>query len=657
MFDSYDGQVTVTVSPASATGTLHLDGATVAGTPADTAPVTNGSIIPIRGTPLDSQTEEYAITASATFTVTNSGGYLGQIGVYTTGSAQRLAGPGGQAPASYTFSAADYVTDPLALQFEPIATTQVSDAMVQPGESMVDVLTAGLSGTSPAGEWRADAVGNYAPVVARGTLYGPLLDLPDRSPVVPPDAPVAWSEEVVLRGPGQYSTAGEFLVTASGYYTWVWEIEAAAQVPAIRALLTDGYRWQDEYGQATEISAAAISLEATSAVTVTFTGLGQPVADTLTVQHDGTSGLWWRTASGEPANAHFRGVAYWVPGDVQPSVTTDAPPRPSRSQFESLKRSGAPGSYTTSPVTAPQSGNGFIVWQWELVADDAESFVPWRDEFGLTAETTRVTSPTLTTNATTLVPATGEAVDSATIGGEPTGEPTYLSFAVFRQIDPDVPACDASTLVDDSIDEPIEVTRPGTYTSAPVALADVGIYFWIATLRNGEGEIIEAGQCGEFGETTEVVPFVVATEAIALIAPEGLAGDVATIDGPTPVGATITFAAYLQDADAAEPECRDNNRVFSTRANPLPLDGPGVYESAESRLERPGTYLWVETVRSRSGTVLHVGECGARYESQRSRPRHSRLPVRRQTPIVRLSPRPVVCPRTLRRARRSTRSP
>src|SRR4051794_19910346 len=56
MFDSYDGQVTVAVSPASATGTLHLDGATVAGTPADTAPVTDGSIIPIRGTPLDSQT-------------------------------------------------------------------------------------------------------------------------------------------------------------------------------------------------------------------------------------------------------------------------------------------------------------------------------------------------------------------------------------------------------------------------------------------------------------------------------------------------------------------------------------------------------------------------------------------------------------------------
>ncbi len=155
MFDSYDGQVTVTVSPASATGTLHLDGATVAGTPADTAPVTNGSVIPIRGTPLDSQTEEYAITASATFTVTNSGGYLGQIGVYTTGSAQRLAGPGGQAPASYSFSAADYVTDPLELQFEPIVTTQVSDAMVQPGDPMVDVLTAGLSATSPAGEWRA----------------------------------------------------------------------------------------------------------------------------------------------------------------------------------------------------------------------------------------------------------------------------------------------------------------------------------------------------------------------------------------------------------------------------------------------------------------------------------------------------------------------
>jgi hypothetical protein len=614
MFDSYDGQVTVTVSPTSANGTLHLDGATVAGTPADTAPVTNGSIIPIRGTPLDSQTDEYAITASATFTVTNSGGFLGQIAVYTTGSAQRLAGPGGQAPASFSFSAADYVTDPLALQFEPIVTTQVSDAMVQPGEALIDVVTAGLGGTSPAGEWRADAVGNYAPVIARGTLYGPLFERPDRSPVVPPDAPVAWSEGVVLRGPGQYSTSGEFFVRSSGYYTWVWEIEAAAQIPAVRSLLTDGYRWQDDYGLESETSTAAVSLEATSNVTVASTGLRQPVADTLTVHHDDASGLWWRAASGEPAAAHFRGVAYWVPGDLQPSVTADPPVEAIPIDVREFEGIRAPGSYTTSPVTAPQNGNGFIVWQWELVGDDAGAFVPWRDDFGLPAETTRITIPTLATSATEIVPATGEAFDSAIIGGEPTGEPTHLSFAVFHQIDPDQPLCDASTLVDDSSDQPIEIPGPGTYASAPVTLDDVGIYFWIATLRTTSGELIESGECGDPGETTEVVPFVVSTEAVELVAPGGRARDVAVIVGPTPDGATISFAAYLQNAEMDTPECHDSNRVFSTRADPILLESPGIYESPEDKLVATGRYLWVETVRSRSGTVLHVGECGARYE-------------------------------------------
>jgi hypothetical protein len=614
MFDSYDGQVTVTVSPASANGTLHLDGATVAGTPADTSPVTNGSIIPIRGTPLDSQTDEYSITASATFAVTNSGGFLGQIAVYTTGAAQRLAGPGGSAPASYTFSAADYVTDPLALQFEPMITTQVSDELVQPGEAMVDVLTAGLSATSPASEWRTNEAGVYHPILATGVLFGPTSSPPPIGGEPPSGATVAWSETAVLTGPGNFLSSGAFVATTSGYYTWVWSIEFHKQSPRVQQLITDDYFWQDDYGLVSETSVVSIRVGAATEVSASSVGLRGRVADVLSVAHDDATGLWWTTESGEPATAHFRGVAYWVPGDTQPSVTSDPPtnaiPIASR-EFEQIR---APGSYTTAPVVSPQIGNGFIVWQWELVPDAAGAFVPWRDAFGLPAETTRVTMPTLATSADAIVAATGEAVDTATVGGAPTGEPTYLSFAVYRQTDTDVPVCDASTLVDDSIDEPIEVPGPGTFASAPVILEDVGIYSWIATLRTGEGEIIESGRCGDPDETTEVVPFVVATEAVERIAPGEFARDVATIVGPTPAGATITFAAYRQGAETVGPECHDDNRVFSTRADPLRLDGPGVYESADGKLERAGTYLWVETIQSRSGAVLHVGECGARYE-------------------------------------------
>ena len=119
---------------------------------------------------------------AATFTVTNTGGYLGQIAVFTTGSAQRLAGPGGQPPSTYSFDASDYVTDPLELQFEPIVTTQVSDEMVQPGEPFIDQLVVGLSSASPSAEWRAFEDGQYLPIAATGRLYGPFAEIIEKLP-------------------------------------------------------------------------------------------------------------------------------------------------------------------------------------------------------------------------------------------------------------------------------------------------------------------------------------------------------------------------------------------------------------------------------------------------------------------------------------------
>jgi hypothetical protein len=612
MFDSYDGQVVVSATPASASGVLHLDGAVVAGTDADSAPVQDGSVIPIRGIPLDSQTEEYAITANATFTVSQVGGYYGRIGVYTTGSAQRLGFPGGQAPATYTFDAADYVTDPLELQFEPVITTAVSDAMLQPGEPFVDQLVVGLSPTSPATEWRILTDGSAVEVVARGVLYGP-FQAPPQGPGVPVDAPVAWVEYLTLNGTGRYDTSGGFTTGLSGYYTWVWSIDFDDQVGLTPLYMPAGYNWHDSFGQEAETVASAVAIDVSSRVTDPIVGLWQPVSDTLTVTHAPASGPWWSTVGGTPVAARFRGSAYFVRGDVPPTVSAGPPPEAELIGVREFDSIVAPGEYTAT-VPSLFSEDGYVVWQWELVGDDVGAFVPWRDDFGLPDETTRITAPTLATNADALIPAGGVGTDSALIGGEPTGEPTYLSFSVFRQLDPDSARCDDTTLVNDSIDEPIEVTTPGTYASEPVLFAEIGTYFWIATLRTGEGVVINAGRCGDPGETTQVVPFVVSTEAVELVAPGGAARDVATVAGPTPEGATITFAAYRQDPGMVEPQCQNSNRVFTTQGSPLPLNGPGIYKSAESRLERAGTYLWVETVRTRTGDVLHVGECGASYE-------------------------------------------
>jgi hypothetical protein len=542
--------------------------------------------------------------------VTNSpGSYLGRIGVFTTGSAQRLAGPGGQPPGSYSFSAADYVTDPLELKFEPIITTAVADSMLQPGDAFVDQIVAGIGPTSPAAKWRTFEDGLFLPITARGSLFGPFADPPVAAAEVPPDAPLAWTETLILTGPGAYTSSGAFLAQRSGYYTWVWSIDSTDQGP-FALFITENYSWQDTFGQTAETAATAIRLEATSQVSEAATGIWQPVSDTLTVTHDQSTGEWWTTDGLGPASAHFVGRAYWIAGDTEPAITTDPPSQAEQIGTRELSIT-APGSYTTSPVTAPAHSNGYVVWQWEL--DDASGyFVPWRDRFGLPAETTRVTVPNLATAADATVARTAEASDMATLSGQPAGESTYLTFAVFKAPEGD-PLCDSTTLIDDGLDARIEVTGAGDYRSAPVALDEIGVYHWIATLWTAAGEPISAGTCGAASEITSVVLFIVSTEAVDRIVMGGMARDVATIEGQTPPGATISFESFRQDLGASRPMCERENRVFS-QADLMPVGGAGTYRSAAAALTEPGTYLWVETVRTRAGAILHQGLCGARYE-------------------------------------------
>src|SRR5262249_26700401 len=151
-----------------------------------------------------------------------------------------------------------------------------------------------------------------------------------------------------------------------------------------------------------------------SEVSASSVGLWQPIADTLRVSHNGSSGEWW-TFSGQPVAAHFAGTAYWVPGDVMPGITADPPPGAEVLGTRELVVMAA-GDYTVAPVTPPHHESGYVVWQWELV-DANGAFTAWRDAFGLPSETTRVSAPTLSTNADVTIPVAPTAVDTASVGG------------------------------------------------------------------------------------------------------------------------------------------------------------------------------------------------------------------------------------------------
>jgi len=234
------GAVRVTSTPAGVAGTLVLEGAVVAETGAQHAEVTDGSVIPIQGTPAD-DTGEYSVAASASFALETPASAA--VLLYTTGDQQRLIR--GSTPGEAEF-AASASTAAIPLQFAPVVQTTVQSVTVAPGEPFVDVVTAAADeGSRP---WRQRLDGSYLPVTAHGVLYGPFADTPARSSLPPADAPVAGEHTLVLSGPGEYRTEPTTMAVDPGYYTWVWTIDAALQDATTAASLPAGYRVASDFG-------------------------------------------------------------------------------------------------------------------------------------------------------------------------------------------------------------------------------------------------------------------------------------------------------------------------------------------------------------------------------------------------------------------------
>lgn len=603
MSNAYDGYVTVTTSPTTATGTLTLTGATVVDTGLTTAAVVNGSIIPILGNPLDSE-NKYSITASATFTA--SGGTSPNLNLYTTGSQQRTVRGGN--PSTITFSDSDFVSDPLELAFSPIVGTQVASEFVNPGDAFVDTIVADVAAGSEV--WRRYGNGSYATVVAVGTLYGPFADRPAVAALPPVGAPIVGTETVSLTSPGPYSSAGTLVAPEAGFYTWVWSIDAADQTGATQAQLPDAYYFADQFGLVAETHIVPIDLSAVSQVSTAEIGFSGGISDQLTVVlDDGT----WLSEAGVPVSAVFDGTAYFVAGDVAPVESATVPANAVAIGKRTITATG-PGVYPASgAVTAPAATAGYVTWVWTLssVSVDAAYFLPWADVFGLPAETTRVSPPTVGTIAVDQVALGDPAHDTAMVGGFMPAQPSYLVFAAYLQPPESlVPVCDETTIAFESADA-VTVTTEGAYDSPSVEFSEYGTYFWVESLYTRAGELIHRGMCGAVGESTLVSPAEVVTEAVPSVLLGELAHDTVTVTGLVPAGATMVFSAYKQDT--ADPICVANTMVFSS--DPIDIPAAGEFDSPETRFTQNGTYFWVETLLDRNGNALHVGTCGEELET------------------------------------------
>ena len=623
MANSYSGTVTVSTNPGNARGYVYLTGATF--TDGSTrANAANGSRLAIRGNP-SAEAGKYAITARGDFSADVASGYAGNIRVYSTPGAQRLAGPGEMSPAAINFSTDTYQTDPLPLQFNPVISTTTSQ-VTQPGIEHADTLR--VTASSAGQQWRQSTNGTYLPVVARGTLYGP-LSAPPTTTGVPVGTPVADTLTMTLNGPGTY-TARSDKAEVTGFFQWVWEIRAADQSARVQTMLPANYRWVAAFNDRQELTRVPTKLTASTAVSNPELGLLQPVTDTVTVTHDPSTGEWPVESDGTRRPVTLNGSAYWVGGTEAPALS-DTPPADAQLLLQTTLQTTEPGVLESEAATPTIAGDGFVVWQWHISADSY--FQAWSDPFGVPAEMSKYISPALTTVADTGVALGDPAKDVATIEGLPTGQPLELRFEAWLQPEGvEEPVCvapvDAPTeeedvslslegdvaayegMVFDTSAEPILFSEAGVHESAPADFEAAGTYNWIATIESADGQVVARGECGELSEITDVHDFSVTTSAspVSYVGDESF--DVATVEGLTPQGSYLTFAAYLQPADATEPVCDVSNRVFDTSDEPMALAGAGEYESARTVLPSEGLHFWVASAFDRNGELRSEGVCG-----------------------------------------------
>ncbi len=604
MANTYDGSVTVTTNPAGASGTLSLTGAVVAGTHDSTVGVKDGAVIPITGTP-GQGAQSYSVQATAKFSIV--AGAQQNLVVYSSGSQQRTIR--GAFPGELAFSASDE-TEAISLTFSPIVQTRVASRFVDTGSHFVDGVTASVATGSPA--WRTLDSGEFAPIQATGTLYGPFAEHPDVSAEPPANAPIVGRESLTLAGPGDHESPGVLTAESPGFYTWVWSIDAGEQSDEVADMLPDAYRFADDFGLVAESHVVPMRVSATSQVTVSETGLGGEIGDQLSVSlREGD----WLTKNGEPLAAVFDGTAYFIPGDTAPGPSATVPASATAIGTSHVVATG-PGIYSgTSTVRAPEAVSGYVTWVWALSSGSefAPYFEPWSDQFGLPAETTRVEPPTVATQAVPASAIGDEVHDTAMVGGTLPAEPPYLVFEAYFQESGSEPVCDTSTLVFESSSTPVTVTAEGSYDSPVTRFTEYGTYFWIESLYSHDGQLIHRGECGLPEESTLVAPGVVITQAVVNARPGAEVHDTAFVSGLVPQGATLVFEAFGQQGVTDGPLCDESTLAFRSRE--VAVTGPGRYQSPATDIATPGTYYWVETLLDRNGEPLHVGKCGVASET------------------------------------------
>jgi hypothetical protein len=593
--DPLRGTVTVVADVPEARGALTLENAVFSdsGQPALDGAVV-GETYPITATPPDGETV-FSVRGSGTFRA----GFVPAVHHFTTPGGQDTAGPAG--PLEFPVEGQD--STPRETTFAPVITTQVASRYVPGGAFVDDVTFATARGT-----WARRADGGFVTVHATATIYRTPGE-PVLSSEIPSDAEEVGTLELTtdptVGATAPYRVESAAPLPGPGFYTAVWQIDAAGQDAATTAALEAGYAWREPFGEQSQIMmVSAVSSRADPTVAVGATMSDEVIVDGVLP----TDGL-------DLSASVFR-----VPHGVAPadSCTT-----------ENLLWSGAddpvrvtgPGRTRIAGPIVPDFGT----YVWRERAVDAAGRLVHEGACGVESETTHAPMPTVTTKATPTSGWGGEVTDIATVTGPvPVSGTTTLTFEVFRASEGVTPAeaCTPEARVTDTAASPITVTAAGEISSPPVRLHQPGTHYWIETLTHtpegGEPRVLARGACGLENETTVVEQPSVSTRAIERAAVDEPFSDTAIVSGiGEGVTAELVFTVF-HNPDNTRPVCTPE--TLETTTAPVPVTASGEYASPAVSSSTAGVKYWVAELRARTApdaepVVLYAGACGEAGET------------------------------------------
>ncbi|WP_157517864.1 hypothetical protein [Microbacterium resistens] len=621
MTDQYAGTLTVGTHPAGLQGTATLTDATFTNGLA-TRTLGAGAHL-VTGTPADG-VPSYQIAASMSVP---AAGYGAVIDLYTTPGAQRLVA---SVASSSTGLSATAQSPVIELDFQPVIATQVSSRFVAEGDAFTDELAVSVT----KGTW-IHLNGNPIEVTANGTLYGPFDEQPAEADTAPSGAPVAGTEIVTLTGAGSYTSPGSIIAAESGFYTWVWAIDKDAHGENAK-YLTDSFT--DRYGQVAETSVVPFQPVAVSEADQRLAIPGDALTDTITVSS--ANGAWLKK-DGTHIPVVFEGTAYQVPGTLPPAQSVTIDPAAVPLGTVTITADG-PGVYTSPEVIAPTGG--FITWVWKVQKSSQPEWVrdylaaDWRDEYGISIETTSVRWPITVTSLMREynVHPGGRAFDVITVTGFPANHgdfsgdgywtadvdklahTIYGPFATDTELTEDLDLAGAPVLIELTTPARNGVYQLGYTDADKIVPTEPGYYVLVTTFAGDDRVQPYASSPADVLErfylppTGSQAPVTVITQAT----PEAFVGqpfeDTALVQGTTiPDGANLVFRAYGPHPVEVGAVCE---APFFT-SEEIPVTQAAVYRSGTTIADAAGNVFWVETLYGADGEIIAEGQCGAPGET------------------------------------------